>query len=174
MARRQAKSLAELRWVMYCHKCRWVQSIDWTLTPCKCGNVAAKLSPYDGMHVVVIANNKALARVMELTTLFEKHWALVQKPGELPGVEWFRDHQRAIDEGWKLVEDFVKPRKVATTGHFPAMQKEIDQNGKVVTEFGKARKRGRKVAIERSTKFRVESSVGNLRTAPEQRGLRAH
>lgn len=176
MANRQAKPLAEVRWVMYCHKCRWLQSLDWTMTMCKCGNMAAGLRLDEGIQVVVvIANQKPLARVLELTTLLEKHWALVQKPGELPGVEWCRDHQKAIDEGWRLVEDFVKPRKVATTGHFPAMQKEIDQVGKgVLTDFGKARKRGRKVAIERNTKFRVESSVGNLGTAPEQRGVGAH
>lgn len=129
---------------------------------------------YSGMHVVVIANNKALARVMELTSLIEKHWARVEKPGELPGVEWCRDQQRAIDEGWKLVEDFVKPKKVASLGVIPTLEKEIDDGRKLVTHSVKARKRGGKVAIERSTKFRVESSVGNLRTAPEQRGLRAH
>lgn len=63
------------------------------------------------MQVVVIANCKDLVRVLELTMLLEKHWGVIQKPGELAGVEWCPVHQQAIDGGWKLVEDFVvKPR----------------------------------------------------------------
>lgn len=134
MANRQSKSLSELRWVMYCHKCRWLQSIDWTMTPCKCGNMAAVLSHDAGIDVKVLANCKALARVMELTMLLEKHFAKIYPPGVMPGVEWFRDHQKAIDEGWKLVEDFVKPRKVAIMGDIPALQNEIDGRGKRVSK----------------------------------------
>lgn len=110
MALRQHKPLSESRWVLYCHKCRWLQSIDWWMTPCRCGNAAARLSRGLGSKVVVIANQKELVRVMELTELLEKHWALIQKPGELPGVVWCNANQQAIDAGWRLVEDFAKPR----------------------------------------------------------------
>lgn len=175
MAARQAKSLAELRWVMYCHKCHWVQSIDSWMKTCQCGNMAAQLSDDLGVRrVKVIANCKELARVMELTTLLAKHFAVIQKPGDLPGVVWCLEKQRAIDEGWKLVEDFVKPRpsrKIPSLQTSPERKKELTRRGKPGTDALKARKMSRKVAtFERSKEPRFQSSAGNLRAHYDRSG----
>lgn len=96
---------------MYCGLCGELRSFNSVrFTVCRCGNMAARYKSKAHIHVQVIALRKDKARILETNELLERHWATLLKVGEVNDINWDPIRQKQIDDGGKLVTEFVNRR----------------------------------------------------------------